>query len=151
MYPHDGVMALLANETGFLPVVGSQMLVVLHAWRELNPLADRRTVQETVEVDPFAAITGPRLATKRNAQASRKHLLLKCTQVFTDHLCFLLPNMNRSEPHEQSEGQLLRLVRRAFYPVNAVPGTSTAGLTEGQSPWLPSGTPTYPTSLPDRC
>jgi hypothetical protein len=31
MNTHDGVMALLANETGFLPVVGSQMLVVLHA------------------------------------------------------------------------------------------------------------------------
>ena len=86
MYPHDGVMALLANKTGFLPVVGSQMLVVLHTWRELDPLADRRTVQQTVEVDPFAAIEGPRLATKRNAQASRKHLLLKCAQVFTDHL-----------------------------------------------------------------
>ncbi len=90
VYTHDGVMALPADETGFLPVVGSQMLVVLHARRELHPLADRRTVQQTVKVDPFAAITGPRLATKRNTQASRKHLLLKCAQVFTDHLWFLL-------------------------------------------------------------
>jgi len=91
VHPHDGVMALLANKTGFLPVVGSQMLVVLHTWRELDPLADRRTVQQTVEVDPFAAITRPRLATKCSAQASRKHLLLKGAQVFTDHLWFLLP------------------------------------------------------------
>jgi hypothetical protein len=90
MYTHDGIMALLANETGFLPVVGSQMLIVLDAWLELHPLADRRTVQETVKVDPFAAIPGPRLATKRNTQTSRKHLLLKCSQVFTDHLWFLL-------------------------------------------------------------
>jgi len=30
MYPHDGVMTLLANKTGFLPVVGSQMLIVRH-------------------------------------------------------------------------------------------------------------------------
>ena len=85
MYPHDGVMALLANEPGFCPFEGSQMLVILHAWRELDPLADRRTVQETEKVDPFAAIARPRLATKHNAQASRKHLLLKCAQVFTDH------------------------------------------------------------------
>jgi hypothetical protein len=90
MYPHDGVMARLANKTGFLPIVGSQMFVVLHTRREFDPLADRRTVQETVKVDPFAAIARPRLATKRNAQASRKHLLLKCAQVFTDHLRFLL-------------------------------------------------------------
>lgn len=91
MYSHDGVVARLTNEPCFLPVVGSQMLVILHTWRELDPLADRRTVQETVKVDPFAAITRPRLATKRNTQASRKHLLLKCAQVFTDHLWLLLP------------------------------------------------------------
>jgi hypothetical protein len=91
MYAHDGVVALLANEPCFLPVVGSQMLVVLHACRELDFSPDRRTVQETVKVDPFAAITGPCLATKRNAQASRKHLLLKCAQVFTDHFLLLLP------------------------------------------------------------
>jgi hypothetical protein len=86
MDTHDGVVARLALETGFLPVVGSQMHVVLHAWRKRKPVADRRTVQETVEVDPFAAITGPRLAAVRDTQASRKHLLLKGAQVFTDHL-----------------------------------------------------------------
>jgi len=90
MNPHDGVVARLANESCFPPVVGSQVLVILHACRELDLLPDRPTVQETVKVDPFAAITRPRLATKRNAQASRKHLLLKCAQVFTDHL-WLLP------------------------------------------------------------
>ena len=55
----------------------------------VEPLADGRTVQQTVKVDPFATLVGPGLATKRNGQASRKHLLLKCAQVFTDHLCFL--------------------------------------------------------------
>jgi hypothetical protein len=91
MYTHDGVMALFADETGFRPFEGSQVLMVLHAWRELDGLADRRTVQETVEVDPFAAIAGPRLATKGNPQASRKHPLFKFAQVFTDQLWFLTP------------------------------------------------------------
>ena len=88
MYAHDRVMALLANETGFLPVVSSQMLVVLHAGRELDPLADRRPVQETVKVDPFAAIAGPGLAAKGYDQAGGEHLLLQCAQVFTDHPTF---------------------------------------------------------------
>jgi hypothetical protein len=115
MYPHDGVMALLANETGFCPFEGSQMLVVLHAWRELDGLADGRTVQETVEVDPFAAIAGPRLATKGNSQASRKHALLKFAQVFTDQLWFLLPQLRAEQCIEPSAAVPTRGPMRAEY------------------------------------
>jgi hypothetical protein len=44
MYAHDGVMALFAYEACFLPVVGSQVLVVFDARRELDPLPDCRKV-----------------------------------------------------------------------------------------------------------
>jgi hypothetical protein len=96
MYTHDGVMALPAHETGFRLFEGSQVLMVLHAWRELYGVADRRTVQKTVEVDPFAAVAGPRLATEGHSQAGREHPLLKFAQVFTDQLWFLLPQLGAS-------------------------------------------------------
>jgi len=46
MHTQDGVMALPANETGFRPFEGSQMLVVLHAWREIDGFADGRVGRE---------------------------------------------------------------------------------------------------------
>lgn len=53
---HDGVLALSADEAGFLAVVCAEVVVVDHTRGEEDALADAGFIEIAVEIDPFAAI-----------------------------------------------------------------------------------------------
>ena len=53
---HEGVVALRADEAGFLAVVGAEVIVVDDARGEGDALADAGLIEIAIEVDPFAAV-----------------------------------------------------------------------------------------------
>ncbi|HEY1602065.1 MAG TPA: hypothetical protein VGG64_20850, partial [Pirellulales bacterium] len=57
-------MTLCANETAFLAIVSAAVRMIVYARRQIMPTANRRGIDETIEVDPFPAIVRPGGASK---------------------------------------------------------------------------------------
>ncbi len=53
---HDGIVAHCTDETRLLPIVGPQVLMILHAFGEVHSLSDGASVKVAVEIHPFPAI-----------------------------------------------------------------------------------------------
>ncbi len=77
MRAHDAIVAQFADEAGFLAIVSPKMLVVDYARREAKPLTKRRPIEYASEVNPFAAVLRPRLATERFLNTSLNQCIFK--------------------------------------------------------------------------
>jgi len=81
----ERIVARTAHQTVLLTIVCAVMRMVFdNAWNEVT-LANAWNVQERVEVDPFPAVLGPSLATKRDCDAAHEERTLDFRKVLTDH------------------------------------------------------------------
>jgi hypothetical protein len=85
MHAHDAIVALHTSETSLLPIMGSQVLMVLHTGWKIHPFPDRLSVYDTIKVHPFAAILGPCLAAKGYRHARCDHFFFQRPEMFTYH------------------------------------------------------------------
>lgn len=82
---HNAIMMLCADEARFLTVMSSQVLICLDAGGQVELVADGFQGQETVKIDPFAAVLGPGAAAKRLPKPRLYNRLLQFNQMFANH------------------------------------------------------------------
>src|SRR5262245_21583604 len=82
MHTHDGVVADTADQPRLLAVVRTQVIVIRHAVGKRKPGANRRPVEPTRKLNPFAAVARPRLSAKRLGHSGRDQCLLEFSQMF---------------------------------------------------------------------
>jgi hypothetical protein len=86
MQPHDRVVTLGADKSGFGSIVRAAMLVILHALGEWKTAADALAVEVAVEVEPLSAVLRPRLAAKGLLQTCGQDFGFKLLQMFAGHV-----------------------------------------------------------------
>jgi len=84
MATHDRVLAPLANEAVFTPVVGSAVHVIDHEIGQRKARSTGGEVKHAVEVDPLAGDL-PGLAAIRDPDSGVDSCLLQLSEVFTGH------------------------------------------------------------------
>src|SRR3954447_12804624 len=86
MNAHNRVVTNAAYEPGLLAVVGPLMVVVRHAVSNRELRADRRAIEPTGEIDPFATVAGPRLAAEGNGNVAGNQYLLEFGKMLAQHI-----------------------------------------------------------------
>ena len=66
---YDRIVAIGADESRLLPIVGAAVVMILNAIGKFQSIANRRAVQPTREIHPFPAVRRPRLPAKRDWDA----------------------------------------------------------------------------------
>jgi hypothetical protein len=88
---HDGVVALRAYEAAFFAVMRAAMGVFVDTIGERHASEHLPIVDVAIEIDPLAAVTGPRTATKGLTDAASENQLLKRLEVFAQHAMWRQP------------------------------------------------------------
>src|SRR6218665_3356372 len=77
MHAHHRVMTGIAYKPGFRAVVCPTMVMIDDARRERKSRTKGRAIEVTREIDPLAALRGPRLAAKRHRDRRREQRLFQ--------------------------------------------------------------------------
>jgi hypothetical protein len=83
--PHARIITFCADEAPFLTVVGAAVDVVGDAAGQEEPGVDGGGVEVAIEINPLAAIVGPRLAAIGLANAVGEEGLFDLFEVFAGH------------------------------------------------------------------
>jgi hypothetical protein len=86
MNAHDGVMAKAAHQTGLLPVVRAQVIVILHTIGNRKPGPNGRAIEPASKKNPLTAIARPRLSAKRDRNSGRDKCLFEFAKVLAQHI-----------------------------------------------------------------
>jgi hypothetical protein len=78
-------MAFGAFQSAFLAVMCSAMDMIMNAGGQTEPFTNRLDIDKAVEVDPLAAVVGPRLPTKGLGNAGGDDGVFEKPEMFTGH------------------------------------------------------------------